>query len=228
MLTSQPTCPPGIAVHYDNSGNKSCGTAGTPATMADQSACNTDLYMGSGLPLGISYKNLQLQYTPNSATGGACSFSAAQDSSAVNYSAHDLVCVPTTEPCTGNQCTPSFGSQLKVCVAMTGVQSCPGAPFTVSHTVGGAATFTCTNNCSCSVDAGACTGTVKLYTAAGCMGTELDIPADNVCTDSGATSDTYASYAYAPNPLVSSCTSGGSSAAQNLALTNVGTICCTQ
>jgi hypothetical protein len=223
-LTSQPTCPPGVSVHYDNDGSSSCGVVGTPATMADQAACNTDMYTGT--VLGFGYKSLQLKFTPNAPTGGGCSSSVAQDASAVSYTAQDTVCVPTTEPCTGDECTPSFGSQLQVCIAMDGQQACPGTPFTVAHTVGSGATFTCSNACTCSVDAGQCTGTLKLYTQPMCTGTELDVPADNACHTSGATSDTYVSYAYTANRLMPSCTNGGSTSPQNVALTNVQTVCC--
>jgi hypothetical protein len=223
-LTSQPTCPPGISVHYDADGSKSCGLAGTPSTMGDQSACNADMYTGT--ILGLGYRSLQLKLTPNAPTGGSCSSSVAQDASAVSYSASDTICVPATEPCTGDQCTPSFGSQLRVCIAMAGRQTCPGTTFTVAHTVGSGATFTCSSACTCSVDGGHCTGTVKLYTMPMCMGTELDVPANDTCVDSGATSDTYVSYAYAANPLMASCTNGGSASPQNVALTDVQTLCC--
>jgi hypothetical protein len=59
-----------------------------------------------------------------------------------------------------------------------------------------------------------------------CMGTELDVAANGTCVDSGATSDTYVSYAYAANPVMASCTNGGSASAQDVALTDVQTVCC--
>ena len=223
-VSTQPTCPPGIAVRFDADGSSSCGLAGTPPTMGDQAACNSDMYTGD-VP-GLGYRALQLQYTPSPPTGGGCSSSTAQDAGAVTYAASDRVCLPATAPCTGDQCTPSFGSQLQVCISMAGQQTCPGSTFTVTHTVGTAATFTCSNACTCSLDAGECTGTVKLYTMPMCTGTELDVPAEGTCVNSGATSDSYVSYAYAANPLVASCTSGGSTSVQNLALPNLHTICC--
>jgi hypothetical protein len=224
-LTSHPTCPPGITVHYDADGTKTCGVAGVPATMGDQASCNADMYTGN--VLGLGYKSLQLKFTPNAPTGGSCSSSVAQDSSNVSYAGQERVCVPATEPCTGDQCTPSFGS-LKVCIARDGQQACPGTTFTVAHTVGGAATFTCSDACTCSLVAGHCTGTVKLFTQPMCIGMELDVPANDTCVTTGATSDSYVSYSYAADALVSSCTAGGSTRAQNVALTKVRTVCCAQ
>lgn len=222
---ADPTCPDGpIDVHYSQ-GNASCSLAGQPATMGDAAACNTDMYKGgNGLPFP-SYKSLDLKYTPAASTGGGCGSTA--NPGALTYGASERECTPTTPPCNGSDCTPGFGNGVSVCVVQAGDVACPATTFTTKHLVGGTATFTCSDTaCTCTWSAD-CTGTVKFFTNGDCTGTELDVAADNGCHPSGATSDTYGSYSYTNNgPSNVSCTSGGSSTAQGLALTNEQTVCC--
>ena len=224
-LSTPPTCP--INVNYDGTqANPSCGSAGSPATMSNASACNTDLYKGG--VLFFNYPQLDLQYTPAGATGGQCTASATSSAGAVTYAASDRVCTPGTEPCVGGQCTPSFPSGYEVCVQQVGMHACPGAPFTQQHIVGGAATFTCSGSaCSCGVTDG-CTGTVTLYATANCTGTTtLEVPVDGKChNESAASSNTYGSYSFAAAAPGASCTAAGTSAAQGLTLGSPFTVCC--
>jgi hypothetical protein len=67
---------------------------------------------------------------------------------------------------------------------------------------------------------------VELYTGDSCSGAHIEIAADGQCHDSMAGSDTYDSYTYAADPLTPTCDPGGSSSAQNLALTSPQLICC--
>jgi hypothetical protein len=232
QVTTMPTCAAGpINVMYDANFNHSplsCNMAGSPAQMKNQSSCNTDMYGGGAI---LGYKSLDLSYTLPPPTGGQCTASSVETSSALTYAAQDRICTPNTEPCTGNECTPSFGG-LDVCVAANGNMACPGSPFTHQHIVGGAATFTCSgSSCGCSLT-GTCTGTVTLYTSMNCTGganTTLVIPADGQCHDeSAAGSNSYASYSYAANPPPSSCDPTGTSTAQNVTQPNLQTVCCTQ
>ncbi len=227
-LTSQPACPGGsnesISVYFDNNINHTpltCGSKGTALSMA--SGCNTDPFMGPG------YLALDLALTPPAATGGTCAASGVAAAGNVTYAAMDRVCAPMTLPCNGDECHPSFPSGYQVCIIEGGVQSCPGAPFTQQHIVGGAATYTCSDSsCSCSVVAGTCTGTVTYYSNAGCTGTGTPVAADGQCHDPMFTSDTQPSYEYAAKPLTPSCTAGGTSAAQNVGVASPYTVCCAQ
>jgi hypothetical protein len=203
----------------------SCNQSGQPAQMNNSGPCNTDMYTGGTI---LPYSSLDLSYAPAGPTGGQCAASALTNSGNLTYAAQDRVCVPSTEPCTGSDCTPSFGS-YQVCISASGNQSsCPGSTFTQKHLVGGAATFTCSGSgCTCSVVEGTCTGTMSLWTNNNCTGNTLVIPADGHChNESGAGSDSYQSYSYAANTLSSSCSSGGSSSAQNVTQPNEQTICC--
>ncbi len=230
-LSTPPTCPAGpIAANFDQSqGHPTCTTMGVPPTMNNAGACNTDMYTGMGLFMP-GYQSFDLSYTPAPPANGQCTPRTVRNSGNLTYAAQDRVCVPSTEPCTGSDCTPSFGS-YQVCIAASGNQpSCPGSTFTQKHVVGGAATFTCSgSSCTCSVNEGTCTGTLTLHTNTNCTGGTLVIPADGSCNDeSGAGSNTYQSYSYVANPLNSSCTSGGTSTAQNVTQPNEQTICCAQ
>jgi len=217
-------------VGYDANFNHSplsCGMAGSPPQMKNLTACNTDLYTAGGLAPG--YKSLDLSYTPPGLMGGACTSGALTNSSNLTYAASDTLCTPTTEPCTGNECTPSFGS-LDVCITSPGNVACPGSPFTHQHIVGGAATFSCSSNgCGCQVT-GTCSGTLTFYTNNNCTGTSQTAPVNGSCMNGSTAfnSNTYASYGYAPAPLQSSCDSSGTSAAQNVTQPNLQTVCCTQ
>ena len=227
LLMTPPTCPQApIDVHYDtNQGSPSCGATGAPSQMNDTSAnCNTDMYTG---PNPYGYSSFDLKYSPTAVpTGGQCNSSSLSQPQNVSYSAHDRVCQPNTEPCTGSQCTPSFGS-YQVCITTSGSQSCPGTTFTQQHVVGGAATYTCASSgCGCNVTAGKCIGTMKLFTDGNCMSNELDIPADDGCHNSNTSTDHYNSYKYTPGALLSSCVPTGTSAAQNVMLPGEQTICC--
>jgi hypothetical protein len=232
-LATPPTCPAGpINVKYDENFNHSplsCNMTGSPAQMKNAAACNTDLYGGGGgLPPG--YESLDLSYTPAPPTGGMCTPRANTTAGNLTYAAQDRICTPNTEPCTGSDCTPSFGSGWGVCISNSGSQSCPGTPFTVQHIVGGAATFTCSSNsCGCQVT-GTCAGTLTLYTNNNCTGTEQTVTADGACLNGSTAfnSNTYGSYAYATGTPQASCNPSGTSTAQNVALSNVQTVCCTQ
>jgi hypothetical protein len=233
-VTSAPTCPTGpIAVDYDVAGGQ-CGSAGNPSTNknADPGGCNTDMYTGN-FP-GITYANMDLKYTPPGATGGSCT-SAGTPTGTVTYTAQDRTCVPDSQAsagCTGNQCTLTLGSPYEVCIVQSGSQTCPGAPFTHQHLAGGTATLTC-SACGCNASGG-CSGTMKLFTSNDCSTTggakEYDIPADGTCHNSSSPGNTgsYNSYEYSPKQVTVSCSTSGSSTAQNVTLQNEETICCTQ
>jgi hypothetical protein len=224
-LTSQPGCPGGsIALGYDtNPGHNplTCGSKGSALSTA--SGCSTDPFAGPG------YLAIDMALTPPAATGGTCAASGVAAPGNLTYAATDRVCAPSTLPCTGDECRPSFPLGYAVCIVNNGVQACPGAPFTHQHVVGGAATFTCSNgSCSCQVETGTCTGTVTFYPNAGCTGTAMPVAADGQCRDPMFTSDDLPSYTYAANPLSPSCAAAGTSTAQNVALANPVTVCCAQ
>lgn len=226
-LTKAPTCPLApIDDTFDGDGSLSCGTTGAPAQNGNASpTCNTDMYTGN-IP-GLGYTHLDLEYTPTATpTNGTCTKNTVSQPGNITYSSQDRVCKPTSEPCSGVECTPSFGS-YSVCIAASGNQTCPGTTFTQQHVVGGPPTFTCdTSACSCTVTANDCTGTMSLFTDANCKNGKLDVPADGKCHASKAPVDNYYSYKYTPGPLGSSCDPAGTSSALNVTLTNEQTICC--
>jgi hypothetical protein len=228
-VTTPPTCPPTLNVTYDAFHNNQCnGGMGTPPTMPESSSCSTQLYTGMGT-FAVGYQSLDLAYTPDPPTGGACSASAIPMGS-VTYAAQDRICTPNTEPCSGGECMPSFGAGLQVCISASGSQACPSSTFSVQHVVGGAATYTCSGSaCTCNLVTGTCSGTATLYVNNDCTGGTLTIPADGMChNESKAGSNTYQSFKYEANPLSSTCTTGGTATAQNVALSNPQTVCCTQ
>jgi len=228
-LSTPPTCATGaIAVKYDANFNHSplsCGSTGNPATMAESTSCSTMLYTGN--PLG--YQSLDLSYTPPSPTGGTCTPSPLANTGNLTYASQDRICTPNTEPCTGSDCTPSFGAGWGVCISSAGSLSCPGTTFTTRHIVGGTATFTCSSTCSCQVT-GTCPGTITLYTNNNCTGTEQSVPVNGTCLNgsNAYNSNNYASYEYTAGTPQSSCDPTGTSTAQNVGQSNVQTVCCTQ
>ncbi len=235
LLGTQPTCPPGpINVGYDQNFNHSplaCNMAGSPAQMANSKMCNTDLYTGMGAFMP-GYQSLDLSYTPPGPTGGMCSARALTTTGNLTYAGQDRICTPNTEPCTGSDCTPSFGSGWGVCISSPGNMTCPGTTFTQQHIVGDPATFTCSgSSCTCQVTPGTCAGTISFYTSGNCTGTKLNITANGQCLN-GSTAfnaTNYDSYQFAPGaPAGASCNPGGTSAAQNVTQPNLQTVCCTQ
>ncbi|MGD0524225.1 MAG: hypothetical protein ABSE49_03720 [Polyangiaceae bacterium] len=235
-VSSAPTCPTGpITVDYDVQnlpGAGQCGTAGNPSTQknATPGGCNTDMYTGN-IPM-VTYETIDLKYTPPAATGGSCT-SAGTPTGTVSYTAQDRTCVPDSQAaagCTGNQCTLTLASPYEVCIVQSGAQTCPGAPFTHSHTAGGAATFTC-SACGCNVSA-SCTGTMELFTSNNCTttggATEDDIAVDGACHPADGKTGSYNSYEYVQKAPTISCAASGTSTATNVTLANVETICCTQ
>jgi hypothetical protein len=228
-LQTSPTCPAGaIPVKYDANFNHSplaCNLSGSPATMPASTSCSTMNYTGT--PIG--YQSLDLEYSLPGITGGSCSASGLSNAGNVTYSAEERVCVPASQQCNGDQCTTPIGNGLNVCIATSGSTSCPGAPFTHQHLVGGAATFTCSStSCTCQ-PTGTCGGNVTLYTNTNCTGGTLSVPVDGMChNESGAGSNTYGSYEFTASPPTSSCDPSGTSTAQNVGLQNEQTLCCTQ
>jgi hypothetical protein len=181
----------------------------------------------TGNPLG--YQSLDLSYSLPAPTGGTCSPSSLTNTNNLTYAAHDTICTPNTEPCTGNECTPSFGS-LDVCITTSGSTSCPGSPFTHQHIVGGPATFTCSgSSCGCQVT-GTCPGSLSLYTSNNCTGTPQSVPVDGQCLNGSTAfnSNTYGSYEFAAGTPTSSCDPTGTSTAQNVTQPDLQTVCCTQ
>jgi hypothetical protein len=147
----------------------------------------------------------------------------------VTYAAHDRACTADSNAsagCTGNQCTPTLPPTYKPCVVSAGQVACPGAPFTVQHVVGTAATYTCSvcGNCAVTAD---CTGTMKLFTNGGCTQNELDVAADGQCHVANAPQDSYSNYEYQKAPPSNvGCNVTGSSSAQGVSLAGEETICC--
>jgi hypothetical protein len=231
-ISTQPTCPTGpIAVSYDIGGDQ-CGTTGTPSTQknANVGTCNTDMYTGN-FP-GIAYSNMDLKYTPPTATGGQCA-SPGTASGAITYTAQDRTCVPDSQAsagCSGSQCTLTLAAPYEVCVFQSGSQTCPAGQFSHQHLAGSSATVTC-SSCGCNLTT-SCTGTMKLFTSNDCTTTggakEDDIAADGACHSANTQTGQYNSYEYAPKAPAASCAASGTSTAQNVTLANEETICCTQ
>jgi hypothetical protein len=225
-VQSTPTCAAGaVQVWYDlqgTTGAGQCALAATPAEMSNSPAggCDTDMFTGS--PPTIYYANLDLRYVPPLVSGGQCA-STGQTTGNVSYSSHDRACAADSVTCVGARCTVTAPAPYAVCVAKSGSQSCPGAPFTQQHVVGTIATLTCTLSATC-------TGTMKLFTDNQCKNGELDLPADGLCHATGApASISYHSYTYMGSaPAGVACAATGTSTAQDVTLAGEQTVCCTQ
>ena len=229
-----PTCTGALGDYYDDpkapfGGGQNCSQQGSPAQNNNSPAgqCGTDLYNG-GTGFGqLSYQDLNLKYVPpTTVTGGTCT-SGGTVSGTPTYAAQDRACTPDNAQsggCSGNQCTPTFPSPYKVCIAMNGPQTCPGT-FTTQHTVGASASYTCTN-CGCTPTGTCQGGTMKLFTDNNCKNGELDIAADGACHASNAPRDSYGSYIYAANAPQVTCQSTGTSSPQGPSLQSEQTICC--
>jgi hypothetical protein len=223
-MAQEPTCPSGpIAVSFDqlnSAGAGQCGQNGDPITNAPVGGCDTDLYYPTP-----TYSSLDLEYTPPAAIGGQCS-GMATGTGNVTYAMQGRACLPDdaqSAGCTGHQCSPTLAAPYRACVLQSGMQSCPGAPFTEQHLVGSGVSFAC-SACGCSFTA-TCGGTVQLFTDQSCTQQELDIPADGQCHDPDAPDGTYGSYIYVPDPPQDDCTTTPSTA-EGVALQNEETICC--
>jgi len=224
-ITEEPTCPTGpIAVAFDQHNSSEaglCGQPGEPFSNALPGSCNTDLIFPAP-----SYSTLDLQYTPAAATGGQCS-GVGTGNANVTYATEGRACVPDdpqSAGCTGDRCTPTLAAPYRPCIVQSGIETCPGGPFTEQHRVGSGVSFVC-SDCGCSVTA-TCEGTIQLFTDATCTQQELDIPADGQCHDPAAPSNnTYGSYMYVPGPLADACATTPSMA-QDIALQNEETLCC--
>ena len=225
-IPEEPTCPTGpIAVDFDRINSVGAGLCGQASAIMENipaGGCDTDLFTGNPPP---QYSALDVEYTPPAAVGGQCS-SMGTGSGNVTYTSERRACVPDSEQsagCTGDECTLTLPAPYHVCVFQTGVQTCPGAPFTEQHLVGTGASFTC-SNCACSLTT-SCLGTMELFMDGNCMQQQLDTPADGQCHDPGAPNGTYNSYVYAPDPPQVVCTTT-TSTAQDVALQNESTLCC--
>jgi hypothetical protein len=221
----EPTCPSGpIAVSFDQldaTGAGQCGATGDPITNAPVGGCDTDLYYPTA-----SYSSLDLEYTPPAAIGGQCSGEATGTGN-VTYATQGRACLPDdaqSAGCSGHQCAPALAAPYRACVLQSGIQSCPGAPFTEQHLVGSGVSFAC-SSCGCSFTA-ICGGTVRLFTDQNCTQQELDIPADGECHDPDAPNTSYGSYIYVSNLPQDACTTTTPSTAQGVTLQNEETICC--
>jgi hypothetical protein len=88
----------------------------------------------------------------------------------------------------------------------------------------------CGSGCTCGFTPPTCSGTMRLFTDGNCANMEYDVPATTPGTCQSPTMGVhriYNSYHYDVDPTSPvSCSNGGSSSAQNLALTNEQTICC--
>lgn len=226
-IAGEPTCPTSpVVMSVDKIGFAGAGLcAQGSASMANTPAggCNTDLYTGNTPP---QYSALDVEYTPPAAVGGQCS-SAGTGSGNVTYTAERRACVPDSAQsagCTGEECTLTLAAPYDVCILQSGVQTCPGAPFTEQHLVGTGTSFTC-SDCSCSVTA-SCAGTMELFMDGNCMQQELDVPADGQCHDPNAPNGTYNSYVYLPDPPQGVACTTTASTAEDVALQNKGTLCC--
>jgi hypothetical protein len=227
-IMADPTCPTGpIGVAFDELNSPGAGLCGELSTaMANDPAGGCDNDLSQGNPPS-QYSSLDVEYTPPAATGGQCS-SAGTGSGNVTYASQRRACVPDSEQsagCVGNQCTLTLAAPYRVCIVRSGAQTCPGAPFTEQHTVGSGTSFSC-STCGCSLTA-SCEGTMRLFMDGNCKQPELDIPADAQCHDPNAPNGTYNSYIYLANPPEGVACTTTPSTAQNVALLNEQTLCCT-
>ena len=215
--------------------NPTCNTGNLTITEGNNTACNntvagqTDTAAGGCNALGASINPAggMVSVTGPTPAGGSCTANPSQTIPAVGYDHQGQTCGFTGTPgdagCDGgNVCVPN-PAPFAACVSQAGNVACPTG-FPNQHLVGTAVddTRSC-SGCSCTFDAGACTGTVTFATDGMCKKGKQNITANGTCQAAGGAG--LFTYDYAPS-TTASCAAGTASADGGVGFTAVTTVCC--
>lgn len=176
-----PLCPSTGSVQIHHGTSATCATTG-----------NVLYPPGSGVCMPLGFPGVVADYvrlTPPAPLGGACVPASTADKNAVVRPRR--LCEPLSGTCAAAICASPFTE----CIEYAG--ACPTA-FPNAVPVGSDAYVTCPT-CTCSISA-TCTGTLSLFNTAGCGGTAIPIPADDVCRSQPSAGASVSHYKYAANP----------------------------
>jgi hypothetical protein len=125
-------------------------------------------------------------------------------------------------------CAPQPGAGNPMCIARSGAQECPGAPYTVKHEIFSGATDSrgCTK-CTCAPTPVTCAGSTTVFpNSTDCTGQSVGVPNDNSCVPSSSGPAT-GSILYTETPASGSCTAGGGKPTGGITGVGLVTVCCT-
>ncbi len=221
-ITTPPSCVTGtISGRYDLDQAQTCTTTAPALGNANAGACNTD-----NPHTGIA--DLDIVWTPLSATGGACAAPPTAHTDRVTFAGHGVVCSAAGDAGADANAVPS---PFVECIATPGNVPCPPGPLGVQHLTGTGATLSCSGSCTCSVSGTCRNGVVTYYKNGTCGGGSLVMPADGQCNQvlTGASfSNTYGSYTYSATLSTMGCSANGTLSATVTGLAAEQTICCAQ
>jgi hypothetical protein len=218
-VTAQPSCTGTIVGHFGTGGAMTCPSAG--GDLANTTACSTDGFLG---PFTAGNEH---RYKPPAPSGGACTSSLTKSESKLSFAAKGRACLPNAVPvCDGKVCAPALAPPFAACLAHAGDATCPPS-FPNKHLVGSAATFSCSNACTCSV-VSTCKGTLNYYTSSDCSGgaSPFTVRVDDAChaTDAASSTNTFGSHRFTADPAT--CAKTGSTTALAPTLVDETTFCC--
>jgi hypothetical protein len=215
--TTDPSCATGNLT-ITAGANNTCDDNTNQTDVAD-AGCNA---LGSFSTSGGD----QVSVTGPSPTGGGCSAVLSQTIPPVGYDHQGRTCAYAGTPgsgCSaGSVCVPN-PAPFAVCVEKAGVETCPSG-FPNQHLVGTTVDDTrACGACTCTYDAGDCTGNATVYSNFGCTGASSTIPVTGTCTNVG--NHTWRTYQY--NPTTSaSCEASAITSDGGVAFNDPATICC--
>lgn len=184
-LTSQATCtctcnPAGVTCYGGNYGTKggpdnTCNQAGETFSFPGNSNCNA---------FGQAFTPpAYLQVTPP-APGGSCNADPTTTVPSTGATQGEYCSGETTfgAGCSGGQVCGLAPSGTQACVHHGGQTSCPGGGYATANQVGTIGDNRGCSACTCNGGpSGTCSGSINLYTGAGCTGTELSVAVDGTC-----------------------------------------------
>jgi hypothetical protein len=218
--TTKPTCATGnLTVTAGNSGSNGCQDQANQSEGA-QGGCQ-------GLSPSVVVDNSwKVNATAPSPSGGSCAASPSGSPAPVSYGSAGRTCALTGNlgaGCGGSDVCAPKAAPFTMCVAQTGDVACP-AGFPAKHLTGSivADTRSC-SPCTCSLNAGACGGTLTLYGDNSCSQNAFDVVVDGTCQH--VPSHSYRGYTYAPLSTAF-CMSSVVTATGSAAFTDTQTVCC--
>jgi hypothetical protein len=220
--------------------NPSCVVGNLSITAGGNGACNDVTAQSRPAAAGCNALNPQfttsgdqISVTGPAPNGGSCTANPTKTLPNVTYQHQGRTCAYpgiTGAGCMGgNVCAPKAtastdGGAPPACVSQGGMQACPGG-FPVQHLVGSMLVDTrdC-SACTCTFNAGTCTGTATFYTDNGCTQNAQNVAVDAVCH--GVSDRTWRRYRYTPQ-TAASCTPSSVNATGTVAFGDIKTVCCT-